>query len=119
MKNVLHSGVNIVKCLRTPGFPLMGQRRKIGSQTNGKCSGIVELVSQYDPFLAENLVKYGNLGSGNTSYLSETIYQELIHLMGNKVFSFIVKELKGRKYFSLIVDSTADVSHTDQLTVIQ
>ena len=39
--------------------------------------------------------------------------------MGNKVFSFIVKEMKGRKYFSLIVDSTADVSHTDQLTVIQ
>ena len=28
MKNALHSGVNIVKCLRTPGFPLRGSEEK-------------------------------------------------------------------------------------------
>ena len=44
--------------------------------------GIIELTSQYDAFLAENLVKYGTLGSGNTSYLFKTIYKELIiHFM--------------------------------------
>ena len=37
--------------------------------------------------------------------------------MGKQVFSFIVKEMKYRKYFSISVESTADVSHTDQLTV--
>ena len=78
---------------------------------------LLSLTLQYDPFLAENFVKYGNLGSGNTSYLSKTIYKELIHLMGKEVFSFIVIEMKDRKYFSLSVDSTPDVSHTDQLPV--
>ena len=40
-----------------------------------------------------------------------------MYLMGKQVFSFIVKEMKYRKYFSISVESTADVSHTDQLTV--
>ena len=38
--------------------------------------------------------------------------------MGKEVFSFIAKQMKDRKYFSMSVDSTPDVSHTDQLTVI-
>ena len=38
--------------------------------------------------------------------------------MGKGVFSFIIKEMKDKKYFSISIDSTPDVSHTDQLTVI-
>ena len=66
--------------------------------------------------LADHLEKYGNLGSGETSYVSKVIYEELIHL--KQVFSFIVKEMKDRKYFSISVDSTPGVSNTCQLTVI-
>ena len=38
--------------------------------------------------------------------------------MGKEVFSFIAKQMKDRKYFSMSVDSTPDVSHTDQSTVM-
>ena len=82
----------------------------------GKLFRNIELKSQYDSFLAECLVKYGNAGSGKTSYLSKTIYEELIYLTGKEAFSFIVKELRGRKYFSISVDPTHHVSHLDHLT---
>ena len=68
--------------------------------------------------MAEHLVKFGNLGSGKTFHLSRTIYEELTHLIGKEVSSFAVKEMKLRKYVSISVDSTPDVSHTDQLIVI-
>ena len=38
--------------------------------------------------------------------------------MGNQVLAVIVKELQQSKYFSLSVDSTPDISHIDQLTVV-
>ena len=57
MKNVLHRVVNIVKFLAIRGLAFRGSEEKIDSQTNGNFLGIIELISQYDPFLAEHLVK--------------------------------------------------------------
>ena len=111
MKNILHRVVNVVKFLARWDLTFRGSEKEIGSQTNGKIWGIIELISQHDPFLAKHLVKCGNLGSGKTSFLLKNIFEELIHLMGKEVFSFIVKEMEGRKYFSISVDSTPDVSH--------
>ncbi|XP_065658777.1 uncharacterized protein LOC136083303 [Hydra vulgaris] len=58
----------------------------------------------------------GNSGKGNTSYLSANICEEFICLMGNKVLSEIISELKKAKYYSISIDSTPDLSHVDQLT---
>ena len=78
----------------------------------------MELIAQFDPFLKEHLKKYGNQGRGRQSYLSSTIYEELILLMKEQVEKFIVSELKSAKYFSISVDSTPDRVHIDQLAVI-
>uniref|UniRef100_H3A377 Uncharacterized protein n=1 Tax=Latimeria chalumnae TaxID=7897 RepID=H3A377_LATCH len=55
---------------------------------------------------------------GHASYLSSTICEEFIALLGEKVFEHIVKELKEAKYFSVSVDSTPDISNLDQLTCL-
>ncbi|GIY16075.1 zinc finger MYM-type protein 1 [Caerostris darwini] len=44
------------------------------------------------------------------------LYEEIIQLMANKVKDTIMAEVKTDGYFS--VDSTSDISHTDQLTLI-
>ena len=36
-------------------------KKKIVSQTNGNYLGIIELISLYDPFLAEHFIKRVNL----------------------------------------------------------
>ncbi len=50
---------------------------------------------------------------GSRSYLSKTIYEELITIMSEKVKSGIIKEAKAAKYYSKIVDSSPDISHVD------
>ena len=78
----------------------------------------IELIAQFDPFLDNHLQEYGNAGRGVPSYLSSTIVEELIQLMAEKVRSTILSEIAQAKYLSLSVDSTSDVSHVEQLTVI-
>lgn len=66
-------------------------------------------------FLANHIEKFSNRGHGQVSYLSSTISDEFIQLLGEYVLSKILKEAK---YFGIIVDSTPDLQHVDQLSFI-
>ncbi|XP_065664748.1 uncharacterized protein LOC136086380 [Hydra vulgaris] len=76
-----------------------------------------ELLAQFDPFIAQHIEKYGNRGKGTPSYLSSTIYEELLLLMKNDIIKIILKKLKAAKYYSLTVDSTPEIANVDQLVI--
>ncbi|KAK9687986.1 protein of unknown function (DUF4371) [Popillia japonica] len=78
----------------------------------------LELTAEFDPFLAKHIARYGNPGSGHTSYLSSIICEEFIRLMGEKMLKTILMEILKAKYFSLIIGSTPDISHIDHLTIV-
>ncbi|XP_042913929.1 zinc finger MYM-type protein 1-like, partial [Parasteatoda tepidariorum] len=103
-------------CQRELAF--FGSDETIGSFHNGNFLGILELLGKFDPFLAEHLAKYGNPGTGNVNYLSSTVVTELISIMSQKVLDRIVAEVQTSKYFGLIVDSTPDITHNDQLSIV-
>ncbi len=78
----------------------------------------LELIAEFDLFLATHIAEHGNPGRGKTSYLSSTTCDEFISLIALKIRNAIIKEVKDAKYFSIIVDSTPDVTHVDQLSFI-
>lgn len=78
----------------------------------------VELIAQFDPFLSKHIAQYGNSGRGKVSYLSSTTYYEVVHITKNKIMKTIIDEVKNAKYFSIVVDSTPDISYNDQLFLI-
>lgn len=78
----------------------------------------LEMIAEYDSFLKEHILKYGNCGSEKTSYMSKTICDEFINIIGIEVRNKIISDIKKAKYFSIIVDSTPNISHTDQLSLI-
>ncbi|XP_057188964.1 zinc finger MYM-type protein 1-like [Triplophysa rosa] len=117
-REVLKRVVAVITFLSERGLPFRGNDEVLGSPHNGNFLGILEVISQFDPFLAEHINKYGQKGRGSTSYLSSTICEDLIKQMGDKIKATIAAEIQQAKYFSVIVDSTPDLSHTDQLTFI-
>lgn len=117
-REVIKRVISIVSTLTARGHALRGHTEKLGSVQNGNFLMCVELLAQYDPFLCEHLKRYAERGSGHVNYLSSTIYEEIIQIMGDMVLNKIVDEVKQAKYFSLIIDSTPDVSHTDQLAIV-
>lgn len=80
--------------------------------------GILELIAKFDPFREQHISKFGSSGRGRTSYMSKTICEDLIHLMGRKLVANIATEIQEAKYYSISVDSTPDLCHIDQLTLI-
>lgn len=117
-ENVLKRVVSVVKFVCTRELAFRGTEEKFGSLKNGNFLGLLELISEYDNFLDLHIKRFGNPGSGNVCYLSKTICNEFINLMGDMVRNEIISELKKSKYYSISVDSTPDITHTDQLTFI-
>ena len=90
----------------------------IGFVHNGNYLGILELLSKYDSFLDRHIEKYGNKGSGCTSYLSHDICEEIIQqVMADNVLNKILEEVRELKYFSISVDSTPDLLYLYQITL--
>lgn len=113
---ILHRICDVIKFLASRGLAFRGENQHFGSFKNGNYLGILELLSLYDPVLKQHIETYGNKGKGVTSYLSANICEEFIEIMGEKVFSYIIAELKKSKYYSFSVDSTPDIAHVDQLS---
>lgn len=80
-RNVLHRLVAIIQSLSSHGLSFRGHDENIGSIHNGNFLMVVELLAKFGPFMSQHIAKYGNKGTGSTSYLSSTIYEELIQLM--------------------------------------
>ena len=91
--------------------------QQLGCTNNGNFLGCLEYLGEYDQIMSNHLQQYGSKGRGNPSYLSWNICDEVMELMASKVQSVIISEIKDSKYFAISVDSTSDLSHTDQLTL--
>ncbi|KZR97160.1 Uncharacterized protein APZ42_008125 [Daphnia magna] len=75
-------------------------------------------MSQFDPFICNHLKEYGKKEKDRSSYLSSTIYEELITIMGVKVLSLTISEIQEARFFSVSIDSTPDLTPVDQLSMI-
>ena len=117
-KNVLYRCVATITSLCERGLPLWQSNKIIGFGNNGNYLGIFELISQFDPFLSQHIRQFANRGHGHSSYLLKRICDEIVTIMGQKVLGIIKQEIVKSRYFSISVDSTPDITCTDQLTII-
>jgi len=76
---VLNRVIEIVKYLTSRRLALRGSDEYIGSLNNGHFLGAVELLAKFDPFMSNHVAQCGNSGKGVPSYLSKTIYEELLY----------------------------------------
>ena len=113
--------VRVIECvhyLAEKGQAFRGDSHEIGNPHNGNYFGAMELLAKFDTFLADHIARYGNRGRRNPSYLSHFIMEEVISLLASEVKANILSSILNAKYYSIIADSTPDVSHIDQLTLV-
>jgi len=115
---VLRRVIAVIKFLSSRGLAFRGDSEVFGCPKNGNYLGCLELLSNFDPFLEEHIKKFGNPGKGNVSYMSSTICNEFIDILATTLNLKIVSEIKESIYFGISIDSTPDIAHIDQLTII-
>uniref|UniRef100_A0A0L8G6N7 Uncharacterized protein n=1 Tax=Octopus bimaculoides TaxID=37653 RepID=A0A0L8G6N7_OCTBM len=108
---VLKRVVAVIKSLSERGLAFKIHEEKWGSPNNGNFVGAIELIAEFDPFLHEHLEKCKN-EKVNITYLSKSVYEELIQIMGKHVKDEVVNQINNLdiKYYSIIIDFTPDIT---------
>ncbi|KAI7800882.1 transposase [Triplophysa rosa] len=86
--------------------------------SNGNFLKEVELMARFDPIMNDHLNHVERGTASHHSYLGYHVQNELIDLLSSKIISALVDDIKQAKFFSVILDCTPDISHTEQLSVV-
>ncbi|KAK4876837.1 hypothetical protein RN001_009343 [Aquatica leii] len=115
-RGVIKRIISIIRLLASQCLAFRGTTEHLFEQNNGNFLKLVELLSEFDPVTEEHIRRVQRESNKwSVTYLSNTIQDELINLMGNLILTKIVEIAK---YFSIIADCTPDVSHVEQLSIV-
>uniref|UniRef100_A0A2S2QTP2 Zinc finger MYM-type protein 1 n=1 Tax=Sipha flava TaxID=143950 RepID=A0A2S2QTP2_9HEMI len=115
--NIIKVVVDVILYCAKNNLALRGNSEVIGEQNSGKFLNTIELISHYNPIIADHISNI-KLNKGTVSYFSPQIQNEIINLMGEKVRKNIIADITKTKYFSILFDCTPDTSHKEQMSQI-
>lgn len=115
-KNVLTRLIKIILFLTAGNTALRGNEgsNKKENLSEGNFIRTVKLLADFDPVLHQLL----NEDKYKIKYLSWQIQNEIIQLLSSEVLNILANEVKTSKFYSIIVDSTQDITKIDQLSII-
>ena len=96
----------LVKFLCEKGLPLRRGNEVFGSPQNRNFLELLEILAQFDDFLADHIRRFGNSGRDVPSDLSSTICNECVQLMAKEVTTNIANKVKKAKYYKNLVGGT-------------
>jgi hypothetical protein len=107
--------LDITKTLARQGLALRGSSEE--SEANSNFNQFVELLSRHVPFF-KRWLDDAPKRPHSAKYISPKSQNEYLKLLGEDVSTSITKEINESTMWSVIADTTPDVSHTDQLAVV-
>ena len=112
----LHHIVTKILTLASLSLAFRGHKENIkdGYCEGGNFLGMVALLAEYDEVLAEVV----SFPARTIKYLSAAIQNKLIELLARSVRSSLVGKINTSPFWSIILDSTSDISRVDQLSVV-
>ncbi|XP_045456065.1 uncharacterized protein LOC123665878 [Melitaea cinxia] len=93
--NVLKRVIAVLKFLSIRGLALRGSEEVFGSPHNGNFMGALELLAEFDPFIREHIEQRELRPNPVISYLSKTVYEEIIEIMGKQIIKQIITEINN------------------------
>ncbi|GBP12872.1 Zinc finger MYM-type protein 1 [Eumeta japonica] len=114
-KMVLQRLFDIILTLAKSSLALRGHREDLSQEGyHGNFLSFVELVARYDHILRQVL----DMPKGSTRYSSATIQNEMIEILGTKLETHLLEQIKASPFFAIIMDTTQDISKVDQLSIV-
>ena len=116
-KEVLKRLLHITLFLAEHNLAFRGDNDTLYAPNNGNFLGLVEMVAKFDPVMKEHVRRIKSKET-HAHHLGKDMQNEFINLLATKVRAEILSRLVSAKYYSIIIDSTPELSHQDQLSIV-
>lgn len=113
-QKILQRLIDITLILAKNSLAFRGHRETIDQVYNGNFLTQVNFLAKYDLVMRELVSK----PKGTINYLSPTIQNELIDCLANTLEKRLVSKINESLFFSIIMDTTQDITKVDQLSKI-
>ncbi len=107
-----------IKYLVSQNLALRGHEESLSLDehiNSGNFLSVIKLVAKYDTVLEKHL-QNAQENPRSVSYLSPKIQNEFIHLLATTIHSNLLTDVRKAKYYGILVDSTPDLGHREQLS---
>jgi len=116
-KNVLNRILSVIHYLAAHNDAFRGSSDVLYTKSNGKFLGLIEMLAKFDPVIKEHVNRIQN-NETHVHYLGHRIQDEIINMMANEIKQKIIKNIQSAKYFTVIMDCTPDIGHSEQLAIL-
>ncbi|KAL4127162.1 hypothetical protein QTP88_011360 [Uroleucon formosanum] len=115
-RNILKRLIKIILYLTAGNSALRGNEgsKQLNNPTEGNFLRTVYLLAEFDPFLKSVLEDKNQ----KIKYLSASIQNELIDILSTDLRRTICNEIRNSIFFSVILDSTQDITKEDQVSLV-
>ncbi|KAL4148064.1 hypothetical protein QTP88_002368 [Uroleucon formosanum] len=111
---VLERLFSITLALSKTSLAFRGHCESITDTYNGNFLTQVKLLAKYDDVLKHIM----SMPKGSIKYLSPQIQNEIIHCLANELRRVLISKIKTAPFYSIIIDTTQDISKKDQLSEV-
>lgn len=116
-RHILKALISCIEYLAAQNMALRGHREDMDVANAENFRELVKLISNFDSLLKAHLTRSVKT-PGTPSYLSPEIQNEIIHLMAEQVRDNLLTKIRKAKYYGILVDSSPDLAHREQLSLI-
>ncbi|KAL4126090.1 hypothetical protein QTP88_010319 [Uroleucon formosanum] len=89
------------------------------SSNRGNFLEIIHLLGDYNPYLSTHLLNIAASSKKNRiTYLSNNTQNKMLLILSNIVREKIINDINGSGLFSIIIDTTTDLTHLEQLAFV-
>lgn len=116
---IIRAAVDAIMFCAKNNLALRGTTDKLDAPDRGIFLSTIDLISHYNKQIAHHIrcIEKGT-SYHKVTYFSPEIQNEVIQILRRKVQCEIFSRIHKAKYFSIMFDSTPDVSHNEQVTQI-
>jgi len=111
-KQVITILIDVTRTLSRQGLPFRGD----GNEENGNFNQFVKLISRYNPVLNRWLSEK-SMRPYHVTYLGPRSQNEFIDILAGETRKCIVQEVQKANIFSVMADTTPDISNQDRLAI--
>ncbi|CAA7027641.1 unnamed protein product [Microthlaspi erraticum] len=116
-RDVMLRIISVVKTLAERNLAFRGGKEKVEDLDSGNFGAFIRMIGGFDEVMKEHIRRFNNRKS-RYHYFSHKIQNELIGLLADEIKMEILKKIEDAKYFSVILDSTPDISRKEQMTFL-
>lgn len=96
-----------------------GNKEDILSSNRGNFLELIHLLGDYNPYLSTHLLYITeNSKKNRITYLSNDTQNKMLLILSNIVREKIINDLNGSGLFFIIIDTTTDLTHLEQLALV-